>query len=442
MLQTYCELLYIKFLSCSALPIYCLIIALPYSEPVDGVVLLHCRRKDIDGQELECDIHGVTIRKPHKYDFKVACPHQNLNDKVRFLKFQRSSVEFLPKSLFNTFRNVQKAEVNYVELEYLHPEAFHYARHLTYLDLSHNQLQQVGDELSHAGNLVYLDISHNQIKQIHPDTFKFLKNLKILLLEANFLTTFNALDSNFHELDLQLNYLSAVCANATILNLSSNRIKSFSTCKSRVHELQLSNNLFSSFNVIQLTNIHGLRALDLSRNGLKEIHFNQLPYSLHLQKLNLSQCQLMRATFNNLHYLQTLDLSYNPQFNPIVLRPLKNLEELHIKGMKFAIEDFRVLQNELKHLKTIHILSDWTCEYLDEIIQVFCKTNVTVHFGKSCTEDVIIDIGDNNVPVPRYRAGLHSQTWFIVMLAFGTILSITLAYIIFKNYCLTRLQYY
>lgn len=449
-----------------ALPVVlCLVINIPSGEvKVDGVILLHCRRKE-QGNDLECEIHGVTIKKPNKYEFKVACPHQNAYDRVKVIVFDKSRAQFLPKSFFNVLRYVQSATLHDVGLENIHPSAFHYARDLIYLDLSQNLLQTIQTkEFNGANNLKILDLSYNQISNIDPEAFIGLDSLQRLVLVGNKIQnvdeSFTAPIPRLEHLDLSYNSITDAsaalfCTNETLLslNLSANALNQLPNCiGSSISELVLSDNQISEINANQIKRINNLRSLDLSQNMIRSANLAD-GHELRLLSLNLSHCLVDRLgsnDFSRLLALQVLDISYNrlSHLPSDVFDPMKHLRELYIDGNLLRQIDLEAIKLQLRALELFSVSDNlWSCEYLDHILEVFCHANVKIFYsrGRACIDkngnDVIIPVDR----VPAYddrRVAASDQLWFYVLLMFGIILSGGLGWTLLKKYCLNQFKYY
>lgn len=442
-----------------------LIIMLPKCEfkVEPSVVLLHCRRKDQQqGHDLDCDIHGVTIKKPNQYEFKVACPFQNSYERVREIVFEKSKVEFLPKSLFNTLRNVQKAEISRVTLKSIHPEAFFYAKYLETLDLSDNLLELLGPkEFIGAKNLKTLNLNNNQIYFIDDEAFEGLLALETLNLERNQLKSVSSTAltplSKLKRFDLSENHLTKTeqefCNNRTlvVLKLNRNGLKDLKCHDARIETLSLSGNQLDHLSADSFLVIKGLLKLDISYNLLNTPSIASLSNSLELEHLNLSRNnikKLNQRSFNNALHVKVLDLSYNQleELDAFSLSTLKELEMLYIDGNSLVQFDFVTLRDTHHNLRLVSIAdNEWNCHYFDKILQTFCTTNVTVKYdnGIACKDlkgDVIIPIDrspDQNIN--RRAAKFSEQLWFYFLLLTGASISLYLAFFVFKKYCLNRI---
>ncbi|XP_023780851.1 toll-like receptor 3 isoform X1 [Cyanistes caeruleus] len=160
---------------------------------------------------------------------------------------------------------------------------------ITSLDISHNQLRQLGPaNLTKYSQLVYLNAGYNSISKLQPELCQNVPLLQTLKLEHNELHKFPdrvfASCTNLIELNLGYNRLSIkndpfkTLENLNILDLSHNSLKSANLGSEqqleKLHELMLGSNQITElkkedFNFLRNTS---LNSLDLSSNPLKEFH--------------------------------------------------------------------------------------------------------------------------------------------------------------------------
>lgn len=424
-----------------------------------SIVLLHCRQRE---HLIDCDIHGVTIKKPNQYEFKVACPFQNSYNRVRKIVFEKSKVEFLPKTLFNTLRNVQKAQINHVTLKSLHPEAFLYAKYLETLDLSYNLLKLLGPrEFKGATALRILDLNSNQIHFIDDAAFDGLSALETLALKRNQLKYISSSTLAplilLKKFDLSENYLTKIlqefCNNRSLveLKLDSNGLQDLKCRDAYIESLSLSGNQLNHIPTDTFLVIKGLSKLDISYNLVNNPNFALLNDNITLKHLNLSYNgikSLNENSFINLVNIKILDVSHNQLevFDVFIITHLKNLEGLYIEGNSLVHFDFLNLKNTFSKLKFISIADNkWTCHYFDNILKLFCTTNITIKYenGIACTE------GKNDVMIPIHRSPKQNvnrrgvrfseHIWFYFLLLFVASISFYLAFFFFKKYCFNRI---
>uniref|UniRef100_A0A182NBT1 LRRCT domain-containing protein n=1 Tax=Anopheles dirus TaxID=7168 RepID=A0A182NBT1_9DIPT len=192
---------------------------------------------------------------------------------------------------------------------------------LRYLNLSHNHIETVRNQLFKLVALETLDLSHNAIKSgerpiILPSA------VRRLLLDHNELTAwpFDSVPNELTDLSLRFNSINSTkqASGVQRLSLSSNRLESFcSYCFPALEELDLSGNYFD--HIPRLSN-----ATDVW--PVKKLAFNRMPHlraigkdafdgAANLKEIEISFCPRLSHidsnAFTDLLQLQRLDLSYN-----------------------------------------------------------------------------------------------------------------------------------
>ncbi|XP_058659175.1 toll-like receptor 3 isoform X2 [Ammospiza caudacuta] len=160
---------------------------------------------------------------------------------------------------------------------------------ITSLDISHNQLKQLGPvNLTKYSQLVYLNVGYNSISKLQPELCQNVPLLQILKLEHNELyklpdrvfascTNLTELNLGYNRLNIK-NHPFKTLKNLKILDLSHNSLKSanlgLEQQLEKLHELMLGSNQITElkkedFSFLSNTS---LNSLDLSSNPLKEFH--------------------------------------------------------------------------------------------------------------------------------------------------------------------------
>ncbi|NXP90042.1 TLR3 protein, partial [Passerina amoena] len=180
---------------------------------------------------------------------------------------------------------------------------------ITSLDISHNQLRQLGPaNLTKYSQLVYLNAGYNSISKLQPELCQNVPLLQILKLEHNELSNLPdrvfASCTNLTELNLGYNRLNIknhpfkTLKNLKILDLSHNSLKSANLGSEqqleKLHELMLGSNQITElkkddFSFLSNTS---LNSLDLSSNPLKEFHMGCLHTIGNLRGLILNSVEL------------------------------------------------------------------------------------------------------------------------------------------------------
>ncbi|NXC92629.1 TLR3 protein, partial [Certhia familiaris] len=180
----------------------------------------------------------------------------------------------------------EMADCSHLKLTQIPPDL---PNNITSLDISHNQLRQLGPaNLTKYSQLVYLNAGYNSISKLQPELCQNVPLLQILKLDHNELHNLPdrvfASCTNLTELNLGYNRLNIkndpfkILENLNILDLSYNSLKSASLGLEqqleKLNELILGSNQITElkkedFSFLSNTS---LKSLDLSSNPLKTFH--------------------------------------------------------------------------------------------------------------------------------------------------------------------------
>ncbi|XP_010012134.1 PREDICTED: toll-like receptor 3 [Nestor notabilis] len=170
---------------------------------------------------------------------------------------------------------------------------------ITGLDISHNQLRQLGPaNLTKYSQLVYLNAGYNTISKLQPELCQTVPLLQILKLEHNEL--YKLPDRAF-----------AFCTNLTELNLGYNRIDikndPFKTLKNLII-LDLSHNFLKSANLGLQQQLKNLRELMLDSNQITQLRKDDFSFlsNTSLNSLDLSSNPLKEFEIGCLHAIGKL----------------------------------------------------------------------------------------------------------------------------------------
>lgn len=242
--------------------------------------------------------------------------------------------------------------------------------------LKNNHIIQVNHEqLQHLNNLEFLDLSDNEISRLEPRSFLSLENLINLRINSNPLM--GTLETGSFDgmvllpsLDISNNMLT------TIQNASFNhmyQLKELNISHCAISELQfnafvhtgyiemldLSYNKLESF-FVNTTELSGIYVLYLNNNFIKSISASSLYDLPRLNKITLSHNNIEKMdkeSFNSLHDLRHLDLSYNEKllFMAAMLEKNKHLNTLILSGIRTNINFTHIIDDS--PLSTLQILS-------------------------------------------------------------------------------------
>ena len=136
-----------------------------------------------------CVVLGASIINENA-DVSFAGTHTNNrnNSDVVLTRFQSSTVNFVPNSIFSTFPNVEILDLEFCRVAAITQETFVGADNLRAIYFFFNDIQELpANVFSHAPNLYHVDLFLNRITDIHPEAFNGLENLAILDLTLNYL---------------------------------------------------------------------------------------------------------------------------------------------------------------------------------------------------------------------------------------------------------------
>lgn len=229
-------------------------------------------------------------------------------------------------------------------------------RRLSSVDLSHNVITRLGEEIFARGQSIsYANFSNNAIFDISPNAFRYgvyevldlslnglmvlnhhgWESVKVLYLQDNSIhnltaNTFRGLNV-LREIHLSNNKLYAFAKevfadlpNLTLLDLSLNPIGAFLEVPDaagtlgrldRLEALRLRSTGLSQLLPVLLENLTNLRQLDLSHNRLERLSRNLTPLLSRLAALDLSHNSLRELdaeVLSKTSKLRTIDLSSNP----------------------------------------------------------------------------------------------------------------------------------
>lgn len=123
---------------------------------------------------------GVAIDLPANEELNIA-PMDHSHMVTRFEITQASNLKKFPKTIFDTFTQLEGVTLNSANIKSLEPNTFENATNLKDLHLKMNKIRKLTKSLfKNAENLEQLDLSGNEISTIEDESFDGLPNLRTL----------------------------------------------------------------------------------------------------------------------------------------------------------------------------------------------------------------------------------------------------------------------
>lgn len=216
------------------------------------------------------------------------------------LNISHNNLEYIDASNFKGMDNMYSLDISYNKLSRLQLNNS-FLGNLKALYLNNNKLSNISETLLNMKSLLYLDLSNNQISNLGDIDFSLLPNLQVLHLSHNNIKDFNIQTDSLQKL--------------TDLNLSSNQMTEINLVNFKdLIICDVSNNNISSINSTFFENLDYLQSLDISKNNIAEILPGTFQKVKILKLLNISGnhiSKLRYGIFKGLHRMEVLDLSYN-----------------------------------------------------------------------------------------------------------------------------------
>ncbi|XP_075237779.1 uncharacterized protein LOC142333996 [Lycorma delicatula] len=269
----------------------------------------------------EIDLHGNRIINVD-YTLRI---YQNL----RHLDISINKIGYLGKHNFELQDKLLVLNISRNQVVALKKGVFKGLKSLRTLDLSHNELQEVEHSAFHETvQLEELDLSHNKITSFYDDTvFKTLRMLRVLSLTGNeILEVPSAVFKHLPNPSLE------------VVELSNNLIgvleeRSFPALVFKnLQILKLAANVINDVHGSSFNSLHALSHLDLSYNNLSNVPTQQLAKLSRLTELNLSGNAfnvIPPVAFQSLFQLKVLRLSWMPYLHRIESRAF--VDNIHLE---------------------------------------------------------------------------------------------------------------
>lgn len=250
---------------------------------------------------------------------------------------------------------------------------------LSILNLSFNKITKLSSKFLFYDNmeLTTIKLNDNRIHTIinHPGPFSDLKKLTYLFLNNNFLKDFQQADLTVEDLQIGNNQLTGLMITNDIKRISAenNLISSIYVIShlNKIESLWIhTNNITDIKNLAQFSKMPNLIFLHASNNPIKDL--SSIKDNFALEKLYVSHTQLTTidlSIFSNLK-LKVLDISRNNisniDFDQIKIN--ENMEELDINDNGLTEFDYKKMTEKFPSIKKIHINRNFfNCSFLESV---------------------------------------------------------------------------
>ncbi|XP_049299315.1 insulin-like growth factor-binding protein complex acid labile subunit [Anopheles funestus] len=217
----------------------------------------------------------------------------------------------LNSNIFQWWENLTTIFLNDNFLTAVPKEALSGQPSLTFLSITNNRLETLGDEFASLPQLETLHLDRNHINALHPNTFGSLRELQDLLLSENRLTSLDGLilptENQLQHLDVSHNFIKHLNG-STFVRLGG------------LKELRLASNIIETLHDNTFAELHALQQLDLSDNFLKTLS----------QKLFTANGNLLELSLEN-NLIETLPVD--------VFSGLQSLWQLNLRNNRLTSLD-------------------------------------------------------------------------------------------------------
>ncbi|XP_054462422.1 TLR4 interactor with leucine rich repeats [Anoplopoma fimbria] len=314
----------------------------------------------------------------------VPKPAARLPEEVLVFSLGGNFIGNISASDFTRYSNLVRLNLQYNQIQTIHPKAFEKLSKLEELYLGHNILSNIpAGTLQSLKKLTVLCGNNNDIKKITPEIFTDLDNLVKLRLDGNSIdvlqdSVFKSL-TGLHYLHLESNKLQHIHRNAfskltnlRYLNLAHNKQSAVRNAHT-FSQLTALTTLLLSENEIQFVgnhvfqNLKKLSKLSLSNNRISGLDSGALKGLSSLRELLMDGNELEEipaGLLDSLERVQELDFSRNriSSVDSLAFSQLKHLRVLKLKNnvLTSLSGDIFALNNVLYDLD-LHG-NNWTCD--------------------------------------------------------------------------------
>lgn len=232
----------------------------------------------------------------------------NFDERLRYFKVTNSTWSVLFTNAFKYFLNVFHVDFAGNNIKEIKSDAFANLPRLRYLNLSSNCISVIenrGFKVSDAGNVLEtLDLSNNSLTNLYEHIFYPLINLKYLYLQSNLIHFID--DSAF-----------LYTKNVVILHLENNLISSLNMTLIHLKaltDLDLSHNVMTHLSGFEINRLNSLVNLNLSHNELSTLDYDCFSNEYNIKIIDLSHNKI-RSTIENTMFTNNKRLVFLNLYN-------------------------------------------------------------------------------------------------------------------------------
>ncbi|KAJ6643891.1 Insulin-like growth factor-binding protein complex acid labile subunit [Pseudolycoriella hygida] len=318
-----------------------------------------------------CEVNNIFINETNQM-VEFQCDHADglSNDDVTFLTIQLSDMQFMTRSIFDSFVNLSELTLYRITLGQLVPTDFAGCK-LKSLTINHNWLREItAGVFAACSDLEYISVGGGILHTIDENAFVGLVSLeKLSVFDVPILEWTHFFDPLPHltKVDIFVSVFSRDEFPSTLLH-SLTKLQSLNVSMYMAREFPF--NFFNNATELtQLSMIVGsirtidpfifqplvsLECLEINSHLISSIHQNAFARLVNLKVLSLASndlSSLNQSTFARLSNLVSLDLSQNPLItvSPAIFAPLVSLEYLILRNT-FRVNLTAVHLNNLRTL--------------------------------------------------------------------------------------------
>lgn len=353
------------------------------------------------------------------------------------LDLSHNHIRTVDKFAFVNAQSMSRLNLGHNQIDELHVSTFRDMKFLDQISLNDNRLTFIDPGLfAGSVHLQKIVLDNNRLLELDMTVFTKFSHLELIQVSGNMLQSINAtvLPPKFKTLAINNNTLTELYLNNNmeVLEASNNRIRSLIVDQPlSMRQLLLANN--SLTDMTNITVMEKLEVLDVSQNRIGRLNISTLAPLKSLTLLNLAQTSLRDlnyGSFSGQRELKVLDLSYNGlnEIHLDILSPyLTRLERLHLDGNNLTDVGglFQVHMPSLfPVLNTLGLSNNnFNCTYLTKMMRTLSSVKIKMPVdpepsngthvnGIACSTDTAVSSGDNTNTSLRRDIGAYAHFAF------------------------------